>query len=232
MQTKIGQGELSSPEASAATKTSLVGLVRSLTSEIRIFLRQEIDLAKAEAVEKLTWLIRNVIVLAAGGFVAYAGLIVLLIGMGWLVAWALQKAGVQPVLAGFIGLAIIGVLTTAVGAIFVLNGVKRLFSDSLAPKRTIQTIRRLKGAEHQGVAVAEKPKPAPRPSSEEMQNRVEATENRMSETLDELGQRLSPRRINERMKQRIQENPYRSGLLAVGMGLLGGLFLAREFRRS
>ena len=54
----------------------------------------------------------------------------------------------------------------------------------------------------------------------------------MSETLDELGYRLSPQHINQQIKQRIAARPYRSGLIAAFMGLFSGLLLKRRFRRA
>jgi hypothetical protein len=54
----------------------------------------------------------------------------------------------------------------------------------------------------------------------------------MTNTLDELGHRLSPREINARQKHRIREKPYRSGLMAMAAGLASGLFLTRASRRS
>ena len=102
-------------------KTSLRSLVQALTGEVKVFFRQEIDLAKAEASEKIAWIGRNAIRVAVGGFVAYAGLIVFLIGLGWLIAWALRQAGLPPGLAGFVGLAIIGLLFVLTGAGFVLS---------------------------------------------------------------------------------------------------------------
>lgn len=210
------------------SKPSLRRLIHSLSDDIKTFFRQEIELAKAEAVEKATSLGRNLVVMAVGGIVAYAGAIVFLIGLGWLLAWALQQAGLQPIFAGFLGLAIVGLLVALSSAAFVLKSFKALSKESLAPQRTLHTLQRLKRAP--GAAVAE-PEPTPRPSSQEMQAQVEATENRMGEKLDELGRRLSPRQINDRMKQRISSRPYRSGLVAMGLGVLSGLFLARDSHR-
>src|SRR5215471_5420719 len=106
--------------APAATDTSTLGLVRTLTSDTKRLLRQEIELAKAEVSEKVSFFSRNAAAVAIGGFIAYAGLIVFLVGVGWLVGWAFQRAGVEPVLAGFLGLAIIGLLVGAVGGVLVL----------------------------------------------------------------------------------------------------------------
>lgn len=213
------------------SKTSLRQLIQSLSSDIKAFFRQEIELAKVETSEKISWAGRNAVGVAVGGFVAYAGLIVFLIGLGWLIAWALRQAGLQAGLAGFVGLAIIGLLFVLTGAAFVLSSLKAFSSGSFAPQRTIHTLQRLKGTETAPVP-ASPAESAPAPSSEQMQAQVEKTEQHMGETLDALGRRLSPREINARMKQRISHKPYRSGLLAMGLGLLSGLFVARDSRRS
>jgi hypothetical protein len=65
-----------------------------------------------------------------------------------------------------------------------------------------------------------------------MQTRVEATENRIGQTLDELGRRLSPEHIQAEVTHHIQVNPYRSGFIAMGAGLLTGLFLRIKLRRT
>ena len=227
METESSKKVPAGPETSRAP---LRGLVHSLTGDIKAFFRQEFELAKAEASEKAAWLTRNAVVVAAGGFVAYAGLIVFLIGVGWLLAWALEKAGLPPVFAGFLGLAIIGLLVSALGALFMLKNLKALSSGSLSPQRTLHTIQRLKNPQTQP-APSVKPAPAPRPSSQEIQKAVEQTEDRMGAEIEELGRRLSPQQINARMKQRISRKPYRSGLLAMGLGVLSGVLFARESRR-
>ena len=217
--------------APAAAETSTLGLVRSLTNDTKRLLRQEIELAKAEVSEKVSFFSRNAVAVAIGGFIAYAGLIVFLVGVGWLVGWAFQKAGVQPVLAEFLGLVTIGLLVAAAGGVLVLKGMKTFSKNSLAPQRTIHTLQRLKGNE-EASTTAQNPKAAAKRPSEELQAQVEETENRVSETLDTLGHRLSPRHINQRVKHRIQERPYQSGLLAVAAGLVSGLYLTRGSRHS
>ncbi len=210
-------------------RTSFLGLFRLLTGDTKTFIKQEIDLAKTEISEKLSKLGRNAAALAVGGFVAYAGLIVFLIGLGWLLAWAFQLAGLQPVFAAFLGLAVIGLVIIAVGCVLLLKGLKTLSQESLAPQRTIYTLQELKG---QPVPSAASGKPESKPSSAEMQERVEATENRMGETLDELGRRLSPQHINAQVKEQIRSNPYGAGLVAMIAGIVSGLFLRRKLRHA
>ncbi len=218
-------------DTAAPSRFSLFGLIRALTGDTRTFIRQEIELAKTEISEKLATLGRNAAALAIGGFVAYAGLIVFLIGLGWLLAWAFQLAGLQPLFAAFVGLGAMGLVVIAVGCVLLLKGLKTLSSQSLAPQRTIYTLQELKGsAPAQGPT--QESQPASKPSSAEMQSRVEATENRMGETIDELGRRLSPQYMKAKVQDSIEANPYRSGLIALGAGVLSGLFLRSRFRRA
>ena len=139
-------------------------------------------------------------------------------------------------LAGFVGLAIVGLLVAATGAIFLMKGIKTFSKESLAPERTIHTIQRLKATDEQIAvrqeAVRQEVKPEPKESSKDIQARVEETENRMTNTLDQLGQRLSPSHINAQVKHRIQEKPYQSGFVAMAAGLVSGLFITRAVRRS
>lgn len=214
------------PESTTASRTTLFRLFRALTSDTRTLLRQEVQLARTEISEKLSRMGRNAAALAVGGFVAYAGLIVFLIGMGWLLAWAFSKAGLAPVFAAFLGMAVIGLVVTAIGCVMLLKGMKTLSSESLAPRRTIHTMQEWKGTKAPSDSQL---RPEEKPSSAEMQARVEATETKMGATLDELGERLSPQHINAELKYRIQTNPYRTGVFVMIAGFLSGLLLRRRF---
>ncbi len=212
-------------------RTSLVGLFRALTGDTQTFIRQEIQLAKTELSEKASRLGKNAASLAVGGAVAYAGLIVFLIGLGWLIAYAIESAGVQPVLAGFIGLGAIGLLTIAGGGVLVMKGLKTISQESVKPERTVRTLQELRGTQtSETTAAFAQTESSDKPDSEEMQHRVEATENRMGETLDELGRRLSPQHINAEVKARISANPYRSGIIAMAAGILSGVIIRRKSR--
>jgi ElaB/YqjD/DUF883 family membrane-anchored ribosome-binding protein len=214
-------------ESSTVVRNSLFSLFRALTGDTKTLIRQEIQLAKTELSEKLSTMGRNTVSLAIGGVAAYAGLIVFLIGLGWLFAWLLKNAGLDPYLASFIGIAGTGLLVAVIGVVLLMKGIKTLKNQSLKPEKTLYTLQELKGG-HAPVETRETEKA----SSEEMQARVEATEDRMGQTLDELGYRLSPERINAQVKQKIQSDPYRAGLIAMGVGVLSGLFLRRKLRHA
>lgn len=209
-------------------RPSLRGLLKALTSDTKTLLRQEVQLAKTEITEKVAKMGRNSVIVAVGGFVAYAGAIVLLIGIGWVIGWGLEAAGLSQGLARALGLIAIGLIVAASGYVMLRKGLKTLTSEPLAPQRTIQTIQDLKG----GPEPASPAQPKEKLSSQQLQERVEATETRMGDTLDELGHRLSPKVINQQVKDRISANPYRAGGIAMALGVLSGFLLRHKFLRS
>jgi ElaB/YqjD/DUF883 family membrane-anchored ribosome-binding protein len=215
-------------------RPSLFGLFKNLKGEFRTFIRQEIDLAKTEVSEKVSMIGKNSVSIAVGGFVAYAGLIVLLIGLGWLLGFAFTKAGLDPAMANFLGLAIIGLVIAGIGGALIAKGLSAFKKESIAPKRTLHTLQELKGGEKISVPEPDdkKEKDEFKFSSEELEDQVEQTEYQMGQTLDELGQRLSPRYINAQIKGRLQRNPYRAGGVALAIGVVSGLLLRRKMNHA
>ena len=61
---------------------SIGTLLRDLRDETTTLLRQEVALAKAELKENTSRMTSHALQIAIGGFVSYAGVIVLLIGLG------------------------------------------------------------------------------------------------------------------------------------------------------
>jgi hypothetical protein len=209
------------------SRSSILGLVKTLTSDTRAFLREEVKLAKTELSEKASRVAKNTTSLAIGGFVAYAGAIVFLVALGILLGYAFAAAGANPMVSGFLGLGIVGLVVIAIGAALLMKGLKTLRQESLAPERTIQTLQEFKGRTVAKEPTVPEPEPVPL-SAAQLQGRIEARENRMGETLDELGRRLSPSHINAEVKNKIRRNPYRAGLVAMVIGLAGGLLLRRK----
>src|SRR5258706_8977010 len=133
--------------------TSLFGLFADLKDETRTLIKEEVKLAKTEIGEKISRMGRNSVSLAVGGFVAYAGLIVFLAGLGALLGYAFQMLGLAGPLAMFLGFAIIGLIAGGIGYAFIAEAIKRFSRESVAPEKTLETLRELKPAN---------PEPAPR----------------------------------------------------------------------
>jgi len=211
--------------------SSILDLVKDLRQQFKTFVREEIHLAKAELSEKVSRMGKDSVNIAIGGFVAYAGLIVFLGGLGMLIAFALQKLDLNPFLSAFIGLGAIGFIVIAVGAIMLLGGLKALKKESLTPERTIDTLQRVKGTEHHVEKHAEtKPKKDER-SSEEIEKSVVRTESRMAQTMEELGDRLTMTHLRHQATEHLHKHPYRWSLVAMGAGVCGSMLMKRKFAR-
>jgi len=217
---------------STITGGSILGLVRDLTRETKVFIREEIQLAKTELSEKISCKAKAGTTLVIGGFVAYAGLIVFLIGLGWLVAFFLTKAGLEPLMAEFIGVGAIGLIIAGTGAIFLMKALSEISKESLVPERTVHTLQELRGKKEITIKPAEAKAITPKVSSQELEKRVERTEERIGETIEELGRRVKPSYIKARINQRVSEKPYRNSLIAMAVGVVSGLFVRAKFRRA
>src|SRR5437773_1183550 len=125
----------------ATSETSLFGLIGHFRDEIKILIHEEVALAKTEMSEKISALGRNAVSLAVGGVAAFAGLIIVLASLSSLLSYAFEKAGLQRSLAFFIGALLIGGLAALVGFGFITKARKRLAKESLAPEKTLHTLK-------------------------------------------------------------------------------------------
>jgi hypothetical protein len=211
--------------------SSIFDLFKDLREEVKTFLREEVHLAKAELSEKISRMGKESVNIAIGGFVAYAGLIVFLAAPGMLIAFGLERIGLDPFLSSFIGLGAIGFIVIAVGAIMLLTGLKALKKESLTPERTIESLQRVKGTNHHvDRPTALKPKKDGRTSAE-IERSVVRTETQMAETLEELGDRLSMTHLRTQAKAEVQKHPYRWSLVAMGAGVCGSYIMKRKLVR-
>ncbi len=223
-------------QTTAASESSLFGLFRQLREEITTLIKQQVQLAKTELSEKASHAGRNAVGLAVGGVIAYGGLIVFLIGLGFVIAYGLEAAGIAPALATFAGLAIVGLIIISVGGILVLKGLKAFSQESMAPEKTMHTLRELRGPQAQAEAMEFKPlaeaQPEPKLSPDQLQAHIGHTRDEMKVTADEITERLSPRHMRQQARRQIEIHPYVSALIGAGTGLAGGFMLRRKIHRA
>lgn len=110
---------------------SLADLLTGLTSDLASLFRQEIQLARAETMEKVSQMTQSIVWMVAGGMVAYAGLI------GVLIAVIVGLAAFMPL---WLSALIVGVVVIVVGALLVQSGRSQLKQVSVVPERTIESI--------------------------------------------------------------------------------------------
>jgi uncharacterized membrane protein YqjE len=137
-----------------ATDTSTQNVaqaVQDISERMASLVRDEIELAKAEVTEKVTKLLKGIVVGVAAGIFAVTGLLFFLHGLSWL-AWYVLPVGNSSFFWGFFVVA---------GLLFVLGGVAgylaaRFLKESSPPvpgmaideagkiKRTLMMFRRRK----------------------------------------------------------------------------------------
>jgi hypothetical protein len=120
---------------------SIPALLRDLRDETTTLLRQEVTLAKTELNENFNHLVRHSLQIAIGAFVAYAGLIVLLIGLGHLIGAILVRAGVDQGVATWIAPAGVGLVVAIVGWAMLARAKHAIAHEDIAPRQTIESLR-------------------------------------------------------------------------------------------
>jgi hypothetical protein len=119
--------------------------IRDLLTELRdegtTLLRQEVALAKAELKETAAEVGRNSAGVAVGGAIAYAGGLVLLIGIGALAGRSLEAMGMSEDIAQWLGFVIVGALTAFIGWTKLAKAKRALRAGSLVPRETLASLR-------------------------------------------------------------------------------------------
>lgn len=125
----VGPSTLSSTDANNA---SLGRLFRDLADDISDLTRKEIELARTETMEKVSNASKAVATMAAGGFIAYAGLLFLL------AAAVLVIATWVPY---WLSAVIVGGVAVIVGLIMLQGGRSALQNTNITPEKTVDTMK-------------------------------------------------------------------------------------------
>lgn len=120
---------------------SIGDLIRDLRDESLTLLRQEVALAKTEMSEKAAKLIRNLIYLAVGGLIAYAGLIFLILAVTFGAQVGLVKLGLSLDVATWLAPLLVGIIVGIVGYTLVQKAVSTLSNESIVPEKTTESLK-------------------------------------------------------------------------------------------
>jgi hypothetical protein len=123
-------GPLSSADS---PQKSLGELFGDLTRETATLVRHEVALARAEISQTASRLGKDVGMIAAGGAVAYVGLIMILFG----VALGLVALGMAPWAAYLL----VGFLVGIIGGLMAWQGMSGLQHADLIPRETVETLK-------------------------------------------------------------------------------------------
>jgi uncharacterized membrane protein len=124
----------------SAESHNLAELIKQLRDDTSELIREEVKLAATETKENVSKAARNAGYLAAGGLVAYAALVVILLGVGFLIRQSFVERGMGEGAATFLGLLIVGLVVGAIGGVLIAKALNTFKSESLAPTRTVRSL--------------------------------------------------------------------------------------------
>ena len=116
---------------------SLLSLFSDLWRETTTLVHEEAELAKAELSEKVSQITTGAGEIAAGGAILFAGFIVLLfaaVGALELMLPSEHSIWLAPL--------IVGLIVMIIGYIALSRGKKQMQAESLAPQRTLESLKR------------------------------------------------------------------------------------------
>ena len=116
---------------------SLGELLGDLTRDIITLVRQELTLAKAEMTQKAAHIGKQMGLLAAGGALAYAGLLAIVAAIVVLLD---RVVGLPLWLAALL----VGVVIAGIGGALVKKALGALKQEDLAPRQTLETLNAIK----------------------------------------------------------------------------------------
>ena len=116
-----------------AAERSLGELLGDLMRETNTLVSQEINLAKHEMTEKAAVAGKNAAAVAAGGAVAYIGLMAIVAGL----ILVLIRLGMAPWLSAFI----IGAIVAGIGGYLVMKGLAAFKQLDPVPQQTVETLK-------------------------------------------------------------------------------------------
>lgn len=126
---------------SDTSPASIPALLRDLRDETTTLLRQEVALARTEVVESVSRTGSQLARIAVGAFVAYAGAIVALIGLGHLLgAWFIQL-GMEPGIATWAAPVGVGLAVALLGWALISRARHALAQVDFTPRETLGSIR-------------------------------------------------------------------------------------------
>jgi hypothetical protein len=111
---------------------SLGELFSELAQETSTLVRQEVNLAKTEMSQKASTAGKHLGVLAAGGALAYAGLLAILAGV---------IALLNDVMPLWVAALLVGIVVAIVGYLLIRKGLDALKREDFAPRETIETLK-------------------------------------------------------------------------------------------
>ncbi len=119
---------------------SLTTLVRGLVSDVSALFRQEIQLAKTEASERVESAVHGGQMLVIGAIFAIGALGVLLAAIVVIGTAVLVNMGLDPMMANIVSALIVAVIVGGIGWAMISSGINRLKTSNFRLERTTHSL--------------------------------------------------------------------------------------------
>jgi uncharacterized membrane protein YqjE len=119
--------------AASKDERTLGDMFAELSRETRTLVQQEIQLAKTELTEKAAKLAKSVVIVVAGGLIAYGGLLAIVAT----IVLALIATGLPAWAAALLG----GILILGIGYLLIRWGLAGLRRQDLKPHQTLEILK-------------------------------------------------------------------------------------------
>lgn len=202
----------------------LTDLMRQLPEELKMLIRQELALAKAEMTEKARHLKSALTMLGAGAGMAAVASTIGMAALGFLAAFGLFAAGLPQLLANALGFLGVSIVFAGIGFFVARRAARTLAEEGIVPQKTLQTMR-----SEPAVAGSVDPQSTPFsefeaeiPASEERRAEVDRIQQQMNRTVEEIQARLRPDYLmNVTIPREVQLHPMRVALIGLGTAVAG-----------
>ena len=121
--------------------SNLAELLRQLKDDTATLLQEEVALAKTELSEKVSSASRNLIYLAAGGFIASSSLLLALMALAYLLAEFFMRREIALGMAVFLGFLVVSTTVGSLSWVLISRALKHLGQESVTPEKTVQSLR-------------------------------------------------------------------------------------------
>ncbi|HEY6225723.1 MAG TPA: phage holin family protein, partial [Verrucomicrobiae bacterium] len=131
----------------------LFTLLGNLRQDLTDMIKSELALLKSEISATVSSMGKDGVTILIGGFIAYTGAVLALIGLATLVAFAIHKAGLSVLMAMWISFLAFGLLVALTGYMLLKSGISKLKEVKVAPKETISTVKEFVKGETNGSGI-------------------------------------------------------------------------------
>jgi hypothetical protein len=210
----------------------LFTLLGNLRQDVTGMIKTELALLKSEISASVSKMGKDGAMIAAGGFVAYTGAVLALVGLACLIAFALNKAGLSVLMALWISFLVFGLLIAATGYMVLKSGLSKMKEVSVAPKQTVATVKEfVKGdASAAGIVASKDLKDE---KSEKTQRARVAAEKKIATVQSELAEvqaRLKPKYMWDATCTAVKRRP--KAAAGIGAAVVGLAYLMAKRRHN